>query len=79
MIAATYDPIAYAELPGWADDDHAAALHAFQASCARVTAPRHSPAAGGEAIAPLLMPSCKAAAALPPKVAKGEARAFFER
>ncbi len=32
----TYEPLCYADLPGWADDDHQAALHAFRNSFDRL-------------------------------------------
>ncbi|MEZ5926270.1 MAG: MltA domain-containing protein [Hyphomicrobiaceae bacterium] len=32
-LAISYEPLTYAELAGWAEDDHAAALAAFVASC----------------------------------------------
>jgi membrane-bound lytic murein transglycosylase A len=37
-IAHKYEPIDYTALPGWADDDHVAALQAFKLSCVRVGA-----------------------------------------
>ena len=70
-------PIAFADLAGWDDDDHAAAWPVFRRSC--------------EAIANELVPLrpalpasadlrrvCRAAAALPSDLSAGAARAFFE-
>ena len=36
--AIKYEPVEYAALPGWADDDHLAALKAFAKSCERIHA-----------------------------------------
>ena len=35
---ATFVPVAFSDLPGWADDDHLAALKAFRTSCSKVVA-----------------------------------------
>ncbi|MBX3489749.1 MAG: MltA domain-containing protein [Parvibaculum sp.] len=74
--------ISFADLPGWADDDHAAALATFARSCTRI--------AGLDASAPLdsktgtspiygragdWQPACAAALQT---VAPGSARGFFE-
>ena len=67
-------PIAFASLPGWAEDDHAAALAAFRQSCA-------APAgAGPEDIRAGLDRICRKALALSADDAADriKARAFFE-
>ena len=80
MSAMSYDPVAFTELPAWGDDDHLAALKAFQASCPRLKPAKASSSEPGAAAAPNpLGPACEAALALPAKVTRAEARAFFER
>jgi membrane-bound lytic murein transglycosylase A len=79
MATTTYAAVAFSELPGWADDDHHAALKAFQASCPRTIAGKGSAAKSGDTSFPPLQAACKAALALPPKVTAAQARAFFER
>lgn len=67
-------PIAFSELPGWVDDDHAAALAALKVSCAGVdhaAAPLRAGVPGGAGLAKV----CGRAA----KVRPAEARAFFEK
>jgi len=68
------EPVAFAALPGWAEDDHAAALKAFRQSCA-------APAGSGPAkIVDGLAAICVKAQALEPAAVsdKAKARAFFE-
>lgn len=60
-------PIAFEALPGWADDDHARALRAFQASCTVVASSPRDAAPGLAAI-------CTRAKATRPAAA----RVFFE-
>ncbi len=73
-------PMSYSELPGWADDDHLAALKAFQTSCPRLAAAaKAGNKAGRLPTPPELVAACEAALALPAKVKGVEARAFFER
>ncbi|MGP9820714.1 murein transglycosylase A [Salinarimonas sp. NSM] len=71
---ARLERVAFADLPGWEADDHAAALAAFQVSCGPIlegrAALRPAAAAGVD-----LLAACRAA--LP--VAPADARAFFER
>ncbi|MGE0767995.1 MAG: murein transglycosylase A [Hyphomicrobiaceae bacterium] len=73
----TFEPLAFGDLPGWADDDHAAALKAFQSSCPQVIAGKAGKPTGEGAAA--LVTACKAAMALPAKMTRVAARAFFER
>lgn len=65
--------LAFADLPGWAQDDHAAALAVFQASCRAIldSTPELRP---GAAPSPGLVAVCRDAIG----VAPGAARAFFE-
>jgi membrane-bound lytic murein transglycosylase A len=66
--AAGYDPVDFASLPGWTDDDHAAALAAFRQACT-------APAKGGSAkVIATLKPICAAAT----HANLRHAREFFE-
>lgn len=62
------EPVAFADLPGWADDDLAAALRAFRAGCAHRADDPPAPQAYD------LRPACAVAAAIPLE----GARALFE-
>ncbi len=77
--AASFAPVGFPDLPGWADDDHLAALKAFIASCAKVQAQAVKTSAGRTPVAPDLVAACVAALALPAKVKGTQARQFFER
>ncbi len=80
MTRASYDPVAFREVPGWEADDHLAALKAFLASCPRLVAAGRAATKGGEPRTPVeLRAACEAALALPEKLTRVEARAFFER
>jgi membrane-bound lytic murein transglycosylase A len=70
-IARSYEPVTYADLPGWDSDDHAAALAAFCCSGARLLAKAET---DGGAAAPALLAACRLAATVP----DDGARAFFE-
>ena len=68
LPGARLEPVPFAGLPGWAEDDLPAALAAFRAGCAGLSlAPPADPALD-------LRPACTVAAAMPP----AGARAFFE-
>jgi len=81
--AATYQPLAYADVPGWESDDHGAAFRAFLKSCDRVLA-----AARGRIVPdgkpqpapppPGLVAACTEAGRLAQE-GNVDARAFFER
>lgn len=77
LPAARLVAVSFADLKGWADDDHAAAFAAFQRSAARLVekAPT-AKALGPDGIA--LAKKGRLALALGPKVDKTAARAFFE-
>ncbi len=81
--AVTFASIPFADLPGWQDDDHLAALKAFLVSCPRLIAATASKPVSGRpartAAPPALLNACAAALRLPAKIARAEARAFFER
>lgn len=76
----SYQPVAFAELPGWADDDHLAALKAFARSCARLhAAARAGNKPGATPTPPALLAACTDAAALLESGAtRVKAKAFFE-
>ena len=67
--------VEFADLPGWAEDDHAEALRAFRQSCAV------APSSGRADVVAALAKICADARALPPANAgdKAKARAFFEK
>jgi membrane-bound lytic murein transglycosylase A len=78
-----YQPVTFAELPGWAGDDHLAAFKAFLKSCERVVASGRGPAAGGSTSPqrppPALVAVCSAAIGAAGEIAdRDKARAFFE-
>lgn len=73
QIERSYEPVTFADLPGWDGDDHAAALAAFQRSARRLLEKSAvKPAAG--AASPAFLAAARAAAAIDP----ASARAFFE-
>jgi membrane-bound lytic murein transglycosylase A len=75
--AATLESLTFASLPGWADDDHAAALTAFLRSCGRLAAQPAERAMGREPWAGRIgdwQPACEAA-----KGAATMARTFLEQ
>jgi membrane-bound lytic murein transglycosylase A len=70
-------PVAFADIPGWADDDHAAALAAFRRGAAVLDLhPPRRRLAGTDAEA--LATAIRHAAALPADLGREAARAFFE-
>jgi membrane-bound lytic murein transglycosylase A len=79
MATATYQPVAFTELPGWADDDHAAALQAFRASCPRVVARSAAKGADRPGLTAGLLDVCQTVLAMPERVTRSEARGVFER
>lgn len=74
--------LAFADLPGWADDDHAAALATFRLSCRSIldSAPELRP---GVPPTPGFVAICRDLFASPPQNApqgaQSDARAFFEQ
>jgi len=75
-------PVTFDKLPGWARDDHLAALKTFSKSCARVLfAVRSGARTGGTPPTPGLLSACEDADALltgKTRPTKATARAFFE-
>lgn len=74
MTSATYEPVAFADLPNWAADDHLAAFKAFLVSCPKV---KQRVARNGRDAA--LGQACDAASAMPAKVTRVMAKGFFEQ
>jgi membrane-bound lytic murein transglycosylase A len=83
MLAAdfTFEPVSFVALPGWAQDDHAAALKAFCKSCERALAVVNggSTSTGNSEWRAAFSRSCEHAHALiRRRVAGAAARGFFE-
>jgi len=72
---ATLQPATFADLPGWQQDDHLAALKTFVKSCDKVV--KGIPGAPDDAASAALAEVCRAAMALKSPT-KASARAFFE-
>ena len=81
MKAITYQPLAFSQIPGWDNDDHAAAFKAFLKSCEKVLAAGRERTAPDKGQAPPqgLIEACTAARRLSPRLGKEPAKAFFER
>lgn len=76
----TLSPVAFADLPGWSEDDAAQALPAFRLSCTKLkTLPGDRPLHPGEQRFGTAAPWQDACAALPPKADAAATRAYFER
>ncbi len=71
-----FEPVAWADLPGWASDDHAAAFAAFNASCRSILARRRG-AAESRSMALALREPCRDARTVHPDQGAA-ARSFFE-
>lgn len=75
-----YRPVAFADLPGWADDDHLAAFKTFLKSCERVLANARDKAMADKGPPAPLVVACEEAARRASEIkGKDSARAFFER
>jgi membrane-bound lytic murein transglycosylase A len=81
MKGVSYQLLAYGEVPGWDQDDHAAAFKAFRNSCERVLAASRARAATDKPSAPsaAVVAACTAALQHSGPVTKAGARAFFEQ
>jgi membrane-bound lytic murein transglycosylase A len=77
----TYKLLTFADLPGWEQDDHAAAFKAFLRSCERITANARERAAADKAspTAAGLVAACMSASQMPGPVSRAAAKAFFEQ
>jgi membrane-bound lytic murein transglycosylase A len=71
-----YEPVAWAMIDGWADDDHDAAFASFLNSCKAIL--RGPPSRDGQPMVGALFKVCQRAVEADPKK-PGEARAFFEQ
>ncbi|WP_246725113.1 murein transglycosylase A [Beijerinckia sp. L45] len=70
-------PVSFSDLPGFSEDDHAAALKTFRASCGAVVS--NTPALRSARPAPPgLAAVCRWALALDPTTGNADARRFFE-
>jgi membrane-bound lytic murein transglycosylase A len=77
--AISYKPLTFAQVPGWDQDDHAAAFKAFQKSCERVLAAARERAADKPAPpSAQLVNACSVAARATGTVNKAAARVYFE-
>jgi membrane-bound lytic murein transglycosylase A len=71
-----YEPVAWAMIDGWADDDHNAAFAAFLKSCTAIL--QGQPSRDGQPMVGALFKVCQKAVVAEPQK-PGEARAFFEQ
>src|SRR5437762_968705 len=71
-----YEPIAWAMIDGWADDDHNAAFASFLKSCKAIL--DGPPSRDGQPMVGALFKVCQKAVDAEPQK-PGEARAFFEQ
>ncbi len=72
-----YEPVPWADIAGWSDDDHLQALNAFRASC-KLIAAQTKPPADPKALGISLRDPCRAVRAS--EISDGaKARAFFEQ
>jgi membrane-bound lytic murein transglycosylase A len=76
ITGSQYAPVAWADIPGWREDDHLQAFKAFRASCKPISA-QTTPPADPKALGTSLRDPCRAARAV--DISDGAmARAFFE-
>jgi membrane-bound lytic murein transglycosylase A len=80
----SYQPTTFAEIPGWQEDDHAAAFKTFRKSCDRVLAAARDRATVEKVPAPAppppaLVAACEAAGRQTGPVTKAIAKVFFEQ
>jgi membrane-bound lytic murein transglycosylase A len=76
-VTVSWKPVTFAELPGWAQDDHLAAFQTFLKSCERVTAKGGSDKASAPAI---WVAACASAGKQAAQIKSREnARRFFEQ
>ncbi|MFK8254059.1 murein transglycosylase A [Ancylobacter terrae] len=81
LAPAMLEPVAFADLDGWAGDDHASAFATFLKSCAAIRSrgdPGAAAAGGPRPVFLALRPICARAEALHRPVGEARARAFFE-
>jgi membrane-bound lytic murein transglycosylase A len=74
-----FEPAPFADLPGWAEDDHLEALRAFIKSSGPVLASTKSPSTKTAGPSPELLAACRAALGLSGEsLSQTEAKTFFE-
>jgi membrane-bound lytic murein transglycosylase A len=79
-VASKYERVEFAAVPGWSEDNHAAALKAFRVSCKRLGEISANPARDSKFKPDArILGICGAMAELPVKVRPEAARLFFER
>jgi membrane-bound lytic murein transglycosylase A len=78
--AVTFSPLAFAEVPGWDEDDHLAAFKAFLTSCERVAGAARERATSDKLPPPpaALVAACAGAGQLGTHVSRAAAKSFFE-
>jgi membrane-bound lytic murein transglycosylase A len=74
----SFKRLSFDDVPGWSQDDHAAAYKAFLNSCERVIVSARDRAAEKSPPSPALVKVCVAASAHARRVTKDAARSFFE-
>lgn len=80
MKGISHQPLPYSDVPGWDQDDHAAAFKAFRNSCERVlAASRARPADKPVPPSAATVAACTAASLHSGPVAKAGSKAFFEQ
>jgi membrane-bound lytic murein transglycosylase A len=78
-LSFVFEPVPYAALLGWEEDDHLEALRAFIRSSSRVLASTLTSSTKTAGPSPELLAACRAALALPAaSLTRAEAKAFFE-
>jgi membrane-bound lytic murein transglycosylase A len=80
----SYQPVTFAQIPSWEEDDHAAAFKTFRKSCDRVLAAARDRATAEKVPPPAppplaLVAACEAASRQTGAVTKAGAKAFFEQ
>jgi membrane-bound lytic murein transglycosylase A len=77
----TYKPVAFAQVPGWERDDHAAAFKAFLRSCERLATAARERASAGKVEQEMagLAAACAVASQLSAPVSRAAAKSFFEQ
>jgi membrane-bound lytic murein transglycosylase A len=77
ITGSQYAPVAWADIPGWSEDDHLQAFKAFRASCRPISA-QTTPPADPKALGTSLRDPCRASRAV--DISDGAmARAFFQQ
>src|SRR6185295_5861408 len=80
----SYQPVTFAQIPGWGEDAHAAAFKTFRKSCDRVLAAARDRATAEKVPPPAppppaLVAACEAESRQTGAIAKAGAKEFFEQ